>query len=210
MPRTPLTTAAVVDAASALADEVGFDAVTLAAVARRVGVQTPSLYSHVRDLAALRDGIVESTLGELNTRIALAIAGRSGHDALRGFAAAHRALAHDAPGRWESLQRPAGAGAVGSTAAREIVTLTNAVLRGYELPETERVHATRVIGATINGYLTLERLGSFAHSSPSPESSWERAIDALDALLRNWPLPAAGTAGPATGDTTNAHNRKLP
>ncbi|GHS88527.1 TetR family transcriptional regulator [Actinomycetota bacterium] len=187
MTRAPLTPAAIVAEAAALADESGLDAVTLSAVARRLGVQTPSLYSHVRDHAALLDGITALALADLAERIAAAIAGRAGRHALEGFADAHRAFAREAPGRWQSLQRRAGPTAVASGAARTVVTLTDAVLRGYDLPETERVHAIRLMGAAINGFLTLERVGSFDHSQPPPEESWRRAVTALDSLLRAWP-----------------------
>src|SRR5689334_3801212 len=101
--RPPLTAATVVADAAALADEAGFGMVTLSAVARRLGVQAPSLYSHVRDLEALRDGITALALGELAERVGGAIAGRSGLEALRAYAAATRAYALGSPGRWQSL-----------------------------------------------------------------------------------------------------------
>ncbi|MEN0072651.1 MAG: WHG domain-containing protein [Propionicimonas sp.] len=194
MTRAALTSAIVVATAAELADQAGFDEVSLSAVARHLGVRAPSLYAHVRDLAALRDAIAESALCELNDRISLGIAGRSGADALRGFADAHRAFARESPGRWDSLQRQTGDAVAASVAARTVVALTDAVLRGYELPPAERVHAIRLLGSTINGFLNLERAGSFDHSTPSSQVSWNRAIDALDAVLRGWP---AGTTGKA-------------
>lgn len=187
MQRVPLNPSSIVDAAIVLADEQGFDAITLSAVARRLGVRPPSLYSHLRDVSALRDGVIESALRELNERIALSIAGRSGFDALQAFAEAHRRFAREAPGRWQALHRPAGAAAAESDAARTAVALTSAVLRGYSLPAAELVHTTRLLGATISGYLELERLGSFAHSEPHSEESWGRVLEALDSMLRSWP-----------------------
>jgi len=186
MKRASLSAVTVVDEAAILADEAGLDAVTLSAVARRLGVQTPSLYSHVRDHAALLDGITALALDDLGRRIAVEIAGRSRRDALAGLAAAHRALALEAPGRWHALQRRAGPAAVRSEAARDLVALNDAVLRGYGLPDAERVHAIRLIGSTINGFLALEAAGSFDHSDPAPIESWTRAIDALDATLSAW------------------------
>ncbi|RYV53030.1 TetR/AcrR family transcriptional regulator [Pengzhenrongella frigida] len=190
MTRTPLTATAIIAEAADLADEAGFDGVTLSAVARRLGVQTPSLYSHVRDRAALLDGITALALSELADRVAVAIAGRADRLALHGFAEAHRAYSLQSPGRWQSLQRRAGAAAVESSAARSFVALTDALLRGYGLPPEERVHATRLIGSTINGFLALEAIGSFDHSAPAPEVSWRKTLDALDALLMTWSTDA--------------------
>ena len=182
-----LTPAAVIAEAADLADQDGFDAVTLSAVARRLGVRTPSLYSHVRDRDALLDGIRALALAELAARIGAALAGRSGRGALEAFAAAYRTYALESPGRWQSLQRRSGEVVVRSAAARDVVTLTGALLRGYPVPEEEHVHVVRLLGSTINGFLALERNGSFDHSEPPAEQSWPRLVDALDALLRVWP-----------------------
>ena len=54
MPRAGLTPATVVDAAIALVDRDGPDALTLAAVADRLDVRAPSLYNHVDGLDDLR------------------------------------------------------------------------------------------------------------------------------------------------------------
>ncbi len=186
--RPPLSAAVVVADAAALADEAGFDAITLTAVARRLGVQAPSLYSHVRDLSAVRDGVTALALGELADRVGEAIAGRAGRLALEGYAAAHRAYARESPGRWQSLQRRAGEAVVRSDAATKVAAQAGAVLRGYPVPQDEHVHAVRLLGSTINGFLALERSGNFDHSSPAPEVSWDKTVVALDALLRSWPL----------------------
>ncbi|GAA1619102.1 TetR-like C-terminal domain-containing protein [Kribbella sancticallisti] len=186
MDRPQLTRTAVIARGAEVADTSGFDSVTLAAIARSFGVRTPSLYTHVRDLAALRDGITVLALDELAERIGDAIAGRSGYDALVGFGAAHRGYVEEHPGRWESLQRHAGADAVAAPAARRIVRVTDAVLLGYGISGEDRTHATRIVGSALNGFLNLERIGSFAHSTPRAEQSWHELIDALHFVLAHW------------------------
>lgn len=187
MGRANLTPAVVVAAAADLADREGFDAVTLSALARHFGVQTASLYTHVRDRSSLLDGVHELALRELADRIGVAIGGCSGRDALVALADAHRDYARRSPGRWAALQRPAAPTTVRSDAAGHVAALTLAMLRGYRLPETELVHATRLLGATINGFLALEASGSIAHREPAAEVSWRRALDALDTVFRAWP-----------------------
>ena len=109
MGRAQLSTSAVITRAAELADAGGFDSVSLAAVARSFGVRTPSLYEHVRDLAALRDGITALALDELAGLIADAIAGRAQADALVGYCEAHRAYVRDHPGLWElAYEAPGG------------------------------------------------------------------------------------------------------
>jgi AcrR family transcriptional regulator len=187
MPRANLTSAAVIAAAADMADRDGFDTIALSALARSLGVQTASLYSHVRDLSALIAGVHQLALAELADTIAPAIGGRSAKDALIAFADAHRDYARRFPGRWTALQRPAAASTVQSDAARRVAELTLAMLRGYRLPEAELVHATRLLAATVNGFLALEANGSFGHRTPATDVSWRRALDALDTVFRSWP-----------------------
>ena len=60
-----LTRAAILDATLELAEEEGFDAVSMRAVARRLGVTPMALYRHVGDKQGLLDGLVERLLEEL-------------------------------------------------------------------------------------------------------------------------------------------------
>tara|TARA_R110002020_G_scaffold46850_8_gene133437 strand:- start:1880 stop:2482 length:603 start_codon:yes stop_codon:yes gene_type:complete len=190
MPRANLSATDVVAAAAAIADRDGFDAVSVSAVARSLGVQPASLYSHVRDRAALLDGIHRLALAELADRVGAAIAGRAGRDALIALADAHRDLATERPGIWTALQRTAGPDTVHSAEAARVATLILAVLRGYDLPDAHLVHATRFVGATINGYLALDRSGAYSARDESTDASWQWAIDALDRALRSAKHPS--------------------
>jgi len=187
MARANLSASVVVAAGADLADDDGFEQVTLSAVARRLGVQTASLYNHVRDRGELLAGLHELALAELADEIADGVAGKAGLDALVGLAEAQRTFAREHPGRWAALQQPASATTAASAGAVRVATLTLAVLRAYEVPEVELVHVVRFVGATVNGFLALERSGGFAHREPSTEASWHRTLTALDAVVRAWP-----------------------
>jgi hypothetical protein len=76
---------------------------------------------------------------------------------------------------------------VASDAARRLVSFTWAVLRAYVPADEDLVHATRFVGATINGFVTLEQTSAFGQRSPDVEVSWWQTIDALDRALRSWP-----------------------
>jgi AcrR family transcriptional regulator len=185
--RSGLTTNTVILCAADLSDELGFDSLSISAVARRLGVAAPSLYSHVRDLPALRAGVSALALEELSDAISTQIAGRSGREALFGFAEAHRVYASRSPGRWQSLQHLTAGGMAGSAAVGRLVALTESVLHRYALRPEWQVHATRMLGSFINGFIALAGSGSFSHRSPGPESSWDIAIDAMHTLFSSWP-----------------------
>lgn len=187
MPRANLTPDLVVAAAADLADRDGYDQVTISAVARDLGVRPASLYGHVRDIAALRSGIHRLALDELGEAVVAEVAGRSGREALAGLAAAHRDYATRRPGAWAALQRPADDETAASPEAARVASLIAAVIRGYRLPESDTVHAVRLVGATITGFVALTDARSFAHRSESVDASWRHAVDALDRALTSWP-----------------------
>ncbi|KPC73188.1 TetR family transcriptional regulator, partial [Streptomyces sp. NRRL F-6602] len=85
-----LTVDRITQAAAVLADEVGIEKVTISALAREFGVRDASFYSHVKNLQEIRTRVAILASEEMSERIATAIAGRSGGDALAAFADAYR------------------------------------------------------------------------------------------------------------------------
>ncbi|CAM5651061.1 hypothetical protein SALBM217S_04311 [Streptomyces griseoloalbus] len=78
IPRAGLTADRLVAAAADLADEAGYENVTLSALARRFHVKDASLYAHVRGLRDLRTRMALLAGGEMIDRIAAAVEGRTG------------------------------------------------------------------------------------------------------------------------------------
>ncbi|MFI6347728.1 TetR/AcrR family transcriptional regulator [Streptomyces sp. NPDC050560] len=187
MARAGLTARRLTRAGAELADEVGFEQVTVSALARRFDVKVASLYSHVRSSDDLKTRIAQLALEEMADRAAAALAGRAGKDALTALADVYRDYAHEHPGRYAAARHPLSPEAAAESAGARHAHMARAVLRGYDLEEPDRTHAVRLLGSVFHGYVSLEASGSFDHSPPSPGETWPRILDALDALLRNWP-----------------------
>ena len=81
-----------------MADQVGLDGLTLAAVAKRLGISLPGLYKHIESLDSLKRDLAVLGVRELTAAMSAAAVGRSGRDALRAIAGAYRtyAAAHPA------------------------------------------------------------------------------------------------------------------
>ncbi|MER7247188.1 WHG domain-containing protein [Kribbella sp. NPDC000426] len=187
MARAGLTGERLAHAGAELADEVGFDQVTVSALARQFGVQVASLYSHVRSSADLKARIATVALTELADQAATAVAGRAGRDALAALADVYRNYAHKHPGRYTATRFVPGSPTPEHVdSGRRHSELTRAVLRGYDLGEPAQTDAVRLLGSTIHGYIQLESAGTFGFTEPSSDDSWPRIIDALDTLLRSW------------------------
>jgi len=187
MVRVGLTTERVVRAGAELADEVGFDQVTVSELARRFDVKVASLYSHVKSSQDLKTRIALFALEELADRAADALAGRAGKDALIAFANAYRDYGREHPGRAAAARLRMDPETAAASAGVRHAQMTRAILRGYDLTEPDQTHAVRLLGSVFHGYSSLETAGGFSHSAPDSEESWTRILDALDALLRNWP-----------------------
>ncbi|MGW7685320.1 TetR/AcrR family transcriptional regulator [Kribbella sp. NPDC054772] len=188
MARAGLSGVRLAQAGAELADEVGFEQVTVSALARRFGVQVASLYSHVKSSQDLKARIATVALSELADHAAAALAGRSGRDALTAFGNVYRDYAHNHPGRYAAARYLTAAPSPEYIeAGRRHSELNLALLRGYDLGEPAQTDAIRLLGSVFHGYVSLELTGSFSYSSPDSADSWPRILDSLDSLLRNWP-----------------------
>ncbi|MET9312745.1 TetR/AcrR family transcriptional regulator [Kribbella sp. NPDC003505] len=191
MARAGLSGERLARAGAELADEVGFEQVTVSALARRFGVQVASLYSHVRNSDDLKTRIATVALTELADQAAAAVAGRAGQDALTALADVYRTYAQSHPGRYAaSRYTPPDAQATTTdfvVAGKRHSELMRAVLRGYDLDEPAQTDAVRLLGSFFHGYVTLELSGSFSYSGPPSAASWPRILHAIDTLLRTWP-----------------------
>jgi AcrR family transcriptional regulator len=152
----------VVDAALAIVDDSGADALTLTRVAERTGVAPPSLYKHVAGLPAVRRLVRLRVLAEFDEATRAATLGRAGEEALRALATAYRDYLRAHPHRYPFLEAAPDPGDPEEQAmAARVVEVPFAVLRGYGLTGSAAVHATRCLRSAIHGFTRLEASGGF-------------------------------------------------
>lgn len=203
MARAGLTADRITAAAADLADVAGFDRVTLSALARHFGVKDASLYSHIKNVRELRTRVALLAGGELIDEIAVAVAGRSGREALMAYADAYRAYARAHPGRYAATQIQVDPALVADAPAmRRTVEITYGMLRGYGLAEPDLTDAVRLLRSTFHGYLSIEAQGGFNHVR-DVDTSWRRTVAALHVALTHWPAPSPGDANEEADEETN-------
>ena len=186
MPRAGLNTDRVVAAAMELADEVGLDKLTLAALAVRLGVRQPSLYKHIASLDALQRLISMRGKIEAADVLAQAAIGRARDDALIAMAWAWRSWALDHPGRYQASQRGAAPGdAEHEQVARRSIGVLAAVIDGYGLTGDDAIDAIRAYRAALHGFVALEADNGFAFPN-DVERSFDRLVRALVLALSSW------------------------
>ncbi|HVV09319.1 TetR/AcrR family transcriptional regulator [Amycolatopsis sp.] len=144
----------ILDAAVAIADDRGLEAVSMRAVAERVGVTPMALYPHVGGKTGLLDAMVGRLLADLP-------AGKA-RRSLRDLAHAARKLVHRHP--WAAtllFARPAiSSDAVGSV-DRIYLALLDSGVPEAEIPRLERMVSTFVIGFAVS-----ETAGRFQELNP--------------------------------------------
>jgi len=186
VPRAGLNTDRVVAAAAELADEVGPDELTLAALAARLGVRQPSLYRHVASLDSLRQLIAKRGKAEAGDVLGRAAIGLARDDALAAMAHAWRAWARDHPGRYQIAERVRAPGDADHQAVSDrFVAVIAAVMAGYGLHGDDAIDAIRVFRSALHGFVALEANGGFG-MPVSVDRSFDRLVHALVRAMSSW------------------------
>jgi AcrR family transcriptional regulator len=144
----------ILDAALAIADDDGLGAVSMRAVAQRVGVTAMALYPHFTGKDALLDGLVGQVLSELT----LPSRSTPWPERLSALAHAVRDLAHRHPAVVPLLfSRPA----VTADAVRVVDVIYQALLDAG-VPEQQVARLERMLSTFVLGYAISEVGGRFA------------------------------------------------
>lgn len=149
------------DAALHVVDDHGLDGLTLAAVAQRTGVATPSLYKHVDSLGQLRTLLARRVIDDVTDRVAAAVMGRSGDDAVTALMHAYRGYVVDHPARYAAMVADPLSDPELADAGRRLLDILLAVMRGYGLEGSEAVHAVRCLRSMAHGFASIEVSGGF-------------------------------------------------
>ncbi len=152
----------VIAEAVGLCDEHGWDAVTLAAVAARLGIRIPSLYNHVDGLPGLRQQMALWGVRQLGGGMRRAAVGVAGDEAIFRVAEAYRAFAEAHPGVYRATVRaPNPDEAELQAAAEDIIDTCLAVLAHYRLSRNDTLHAVRILRSLLHGFVDIEANGGF-------------------------------------------------
>jgi AcrR family transcriptional regulator len=143
----------VLQASLAIADADGLDAVTMQAVARRLGVTPMALYRHVASKADLLDALVEGLL----TEFSLPAGDLSADERLRTMGRSIREVARRHPSLFPLLlQRPAV-----TPEARRVRDSVCAALEEMGLGAAQARRAERLLSTIVLGFAASEASGRF-------------------------------------------------
>lgn len=174
VPRNTLSRDRVVEAALALLDADGFDAVTMPAVAKHLGVGTMSLYRHVAD----KDDLVDAVAGRVLGGVAVPDGDPADWEGrvvgyLRGLREA--TIAHPALARILA-QRGLTIGPV-----FDQLEAVHGVLRAAGFSDLDAVRAFYALLTYVLGFVVWELPRVHQQPAAAYTAAWNDAIDDLDA-----------------------------
>jgi AcrR family transcriptional regulator len=169
---------AVLSASLDLADEQGLSAVTMQAVADRLGVTSMALYRHVANKADLLDGVVERILWE----VALPNPDLPWTERLAMLARGTRTAALRHPQVFPLLLQRAAA----TPGARRTRDAVYSALHDAGVDEHDAVQLERILATAVLGFAASEAGGRFAaHSTRQLDADFQLLQDTLAvAVLR--------------------------
>ena len=161
-PKVALTREVVVATAAEICDRDGPAALTLAALAARLGIRPPSLFNHIDGMAALKRELALLAARTLGDAVANAAIGRSRDDAVRTMAREYRRFAKQHPGIYsEILSAPDPKDREMSAASDRVLEICLKVLGGYTLDRRASLHAVRAMRSIVHGFASLEAAAGF-------------------------------------------------
>ena len=188
----------VLEAAAAIVDEFGPDELTLARLAKQLGVRSQSLYAHVGGLPGLRRDLKLRTIERQATRFRKAIMAKSGRDALMALMEEQARSHQEHPG----LARLVSWSQFDPTDVAMFEALQEAgepwiiLLATYGLAGDDLAHWYRIIWTSLEGFLALQTAGMLALPA-DPEASlrllMEHLADGVERASTTKPnIPAVG------------------
>ena len=174
---------AIVAAARSLLEEGGLEAITMQAVADRVGVKAPSLYKRFPGRQALIVAVAQDVAAELGAVVAPAIDLADPVDAVRLVADRYRAFARRSPGAYQLLFSrllPAANPTAEANAADAAGLLRIAErLAGPD----DALAAARLLTAFVHGFASMELAGAFRLGG-DVDAAYDYGIEAIVAGIR--------------------------
>lgn len=160
--RIKVTKETIIQASEKLIRQDGYEALTLAGIAKALNIKTPSLYNHISSLNDLKQNLALYAVKHLKHAVTVSAIGKSGADALKSISFAVVYFMRDHP-EWHEmiLSAPDPLEKAFSAASSEIIAVFFKVLEPYKFSEEKAIHIVRGLRALSQGFVSLERRRGF-------------------------------------------------
>ncbi|HWL25067.1 MAG TPA: WHG domain-containing protein [Ureibacillus sp.] len=185
MPRVGLDLNRIIKTAIEIADNEGIEAVTLATLARRLSVKSPSLFNHINGLSSLKREMSLYGLNLLFDKLKCAKQDKQSNDAMVAIANAYIEFTREHPGLYElTIKAPEENDQEIEEISNGIIKLIIDVLGDFQLDEEAIIHTIRGFRSILHGFASLEQKGAFGMPI-STEESFHFIIKSFLATLKS-------------------------
>lgn len=161
----------VLQAAIEIADQQGVEQLSLAALAAKLNIKTPSLYNHIKGLPDLRMQLSKRGLVLVKEAMVEAVLGKAEDDALLAAGLAYVGFARKQPGLYEAISAlPDYEDPELKEAGAHVVGFLLRILESYRLGEEDALHVVRGFRSMVHGFASLERQNGFRMELDRDES----------------------------------------
>lgn len=185
MSRAGIDTKLIIEKTAGLANEIGFENITLKLIADEFGIQTPSLYNHIKSLDDLKKRLMLHGWKELEQKLLLAVVGVSGYDALRAMCYAFYEYATSNPGVFNAmLWYNKFQDEETQDATKQLFVVLFKIMGTLNIPDETINHLIRTFRGFLEGYALLVNNGAFGNPV-SIRESFELSVEVLIAGIQN-------------------------
>ena len=185
MARVGLDKNLIVERAAELANEIGLDNITLKVIADEFGVQTPSLYNHIKNLDDLKKSLMLYGWKQLEAKLLLSVVGVSGYDALRAMCYAFYEYATSNPGVFNAmLWYNKFQDEETLNATKQLFVVLFKVMGTLNIPDETINHLIRTFRGFLEGYSLLVNNEAFGNPI-SIRESFELSVEVLLTGIKN-------------------------
>lgn len=179
MARAGLDRNIIIARTAQLANEIGLENITLKLIAKEFGVQTPSLYNHIRSLEDLKKQLMLYGWKQMEEKIIRAVCGVSGYDALREICYVFYDYAVANPGvfnamlwynRFEDEET--------REATDDLYQIIFKVMEFMKISQDNANHLIRTFRSFLEGFALLVNNGAFGNPI-SIKKSFDLSVDVL-------------------------------
>lgn len=184
MARAGLDKEIIVSRAAWLANEIGLENITLKMIAKEFGVQTPSLYNHIKSLEDLKKNLMIYGWKQLEQQILRSVAGVSGYEALRAMCYAFYEYATTNPGIFNAMlwyNKFQDEETVGVT--EELFTVLFKIMGSLQISKENINHLIRTFRSFLEGFSLLVNNEAFGNPI-SIKESFELSVEVLMAGIK--------------------------
>lgn len=183
--RTGLDKELIIEKAAELANEIGFENVTLKLIADEFGIQTPSLYNHIKSLDDLKKRLMLYGWKELEDKLILAVVGVSGYDALRTMCYTFYEYATSNSGVFNAmLWYNKFQDEETQNVTKQLFVVLFKIMSTLNISDETINHLIRTFRGFLEGYALLVNNGAFGNPV-SIRESFELSVEVLIAGIQN-------------------------